>query len=170
MHGVCSAVWPEHTLSSLSVHDMECRCNNPECVKQDSQECKKRSHSVVGPTQNVSQKTELKHCCGRWSGTCEVNNMYRKRQAKCGDVGVSSVTDCKELYDSLVTNGNAGPGADDRRSGIEALCLGAWLRVSLSLKCVQSAATPADGPTITMTTLIDGWSYDPSVIWPCRRE
>ena len=33
------------------------------------------------------------------------------------------VSDCKGLYDALAKNVSAGLGADDRRTGIEALCL-----------------------------------------------
>ena len=51
------------------------------------------------------------------------------------------VTECKGLYDSLVTNVSAGLGADDRRNGIEAPCQTQSMATSLCtmrwLQCQQ---------------------------------
>ena len=54
-------------------------------------------------------------------------------------------TDCKGLYDPLVTNVSAGLGAGDQRSGLEALCLRQGMATSRCImRWVHSAMMPAD--------------------------
>ena len=58
------------------------------------------------------------------------------------------VTDCKGLYDALAYNVSAGLGADDRRSGIEALCLKQGMEEGATeARWVHSESMPADGLT-----------------------
>ena len=58
------------------------------------------------------------------------------------------VTDCKGLYDTLTKNVSAGLGADDRRSGIEALALRQSMALSkCTMRWLHSEAQPADGLT-----------------------
>ena len=58
------------------------------------------------------------------------------------------VTDCKSLYDALSCNVSAGLGTDDRRSGIEALCLKQGLEEGATeVRWVHSESMPADGLT-----------------------
>ena len=58
------------------------------------------------------------------------------------------VTDCKGPYETLARNVSAGLGADDHRSGIEAMCLQQGMQEGgKELRWVHSESMPANGLT-----------------------